>query len=214
MPRPLPRTATDGGGDDLDRGGSRDGDPGNRGRAYAVLLDECYALLSQRATIETEATVTDRTALDRVDPLKHDHAADDIGLKIELARVTGFDYVDDVLVRRGNSEDSVGTSMAAVEGRFEIIEMYDDLYADFPDVVRQEALAETYLVQGQLILRDALWSFAAVRSFALAAYHAPGFSLPYVGSLVSSLFGRPGYDFLRTLYSRFVLGSERQGKRM
>lgn len=156
----------------------------------------------------------ERQVLSNIDLMKHDHGADDIGLKIDLARATAFDYVDEVLVRRGNPEESVGASLPAVEGRFEVIETFEDLYEEFPDTVRREALAETYLVQGQLLLQMRPWSLAAIRSFALAAYHVPGLSPPYLGSLFGALLGRFAYNTSRTVYSRVVLGPERRGKRM
>lgn len=155
----------------------------------------------------------EQEVLSDINILKHDHAADDIGLKIQLAQSTDFGYVNDILVRRGNSPDSLGTSLAAAEARFEIIEIHDDLYGRFPDSIRREAVAEAYLVRGQALLRASLWSHRAIHSFALATYYQPDTSIEYIGSLVSSLFGRPGYSLLRRLYSRFVLGTNRRGKR-
>lgn len=182
--------------------------PGVRGD---VLTD---ALRFDTAPCVMGTMLIDRSVLETVDLLKHDHGADDIGLKIELARVTEFDYVDDVLFWRRDSPESLGTSQAAVDGRFRIIEMYDRLYRESPEEIRREALAESHLVAGQFTLQNTMWSGAAIRSFATALYHSPGIRLPYLGSLVSSLFGRPGYELSRRLYSRCVLGSERQGKNM
>lgn len=156
----------------------------------------------------------ERQVLANIDLMRHDHAADDIGLKIDLARATSFDYVDEVLVRRGNPEESVGTSLPAVEGRFEVIETFEDLYEEFPDTVRREALAETYLVQGQILLQKRPWSLAAIRSFALAAYRVPGAPPIYLVSLFSALLGRFAYDVSRSVYSRVVRGLDRRGKRM
>ncbi|WP_251328867.1 glycosyltransferase family 2 protein [Haloplanus pelagicus] len=182
--------------------------PGVRGD---VLVD---ALRFDTSSCMMGTMLIERSALDRVDLLKHDHAADDIGFKIELARVTDFDYINDVLLIRGDSAGSLSTTQAAVAGRFEIIDMYDDLYARFPEDVRREALAEAYLVAGEFALQDAVWSTSAIRSFVTAVSYSPGFSLPYAGSLVSSLFGRLVYKLSRRLYSRLVLGSKRKGKGM
>lgn len=153
----------------------------------------------------------ERDVLDRILPFRHHHGADDIGMKIELARVTAFDFVNEVLLHRGNSRESVGTSRAAVEGRKQIIEMYDDLYAEYPDDVRREALAETYLVSGQFYLNEYGWSPVAIAEFARACYHVPGVPLLYLGSLLAALFGRRGYRTVRRLYSSVVLG-DREGK--
>lgn len=153
-----------------------------------------------------------RDVLDPASMAKHTHGADDIGLKIELARATRFEYVDEALVTRGNSVNSLGTSWDAVEGRFRVIEAYADLYDQFPASVRREALAETCLLKGERQLRDRLWSPSAIGSFAQAAVHAPGFDPVYVGSFLSSLFGRPGYGLVRSAYSWRILGPNRRGK--
>lgn len=154
----------------------------------------------------------ERRYLQQVSLEKHTHGADDIGLKIELARVTCFDYVDDVLVTRGDSVDSLGKSWAAVEGRFSILDTYTDLYASLSPDVRRRALAETYLVEGQRYLEDRRWSPSAIVSFARASYHIPGFDPVYVGAFVLSLFGRPGHTFSEALYSEHVRGERRRGK--
>lgn len=154
----------------------------------------------------------DRGVLEEVSMEKHVHGADDIGLKIELARVTEFEYVDDVLVTRGDSVDSLGTSWAAVEGRFTILETYADLYSTFPPEIRRRALAETYLVQGERYLDDRAWSPSAIVSFARASYHVPGIDAVYAGAFLLSLFGRVGYTITGSGYSRFVRGERRRGK--
>lgn len=153
-----------------------------------------------------------RSVLEEVPLTRHSHGADDIGFKIDLARATRFDYLDEVLVRRGDTVDSLSTTWAAIEGRFEVIDTYADLYRQYPSSVRNEALAETYLVKGQRHLHDRRWSFAAVAAFTLATYYVPGIDGVYLSSLVLSLFGRPGYDLSRSLYSRHVLGPARRGK--
>jgi hypothetical protein len=153
----------------------------------------------------------ERAVLERLRPFQHGHGADDIGLKIELARRTEFDYVDEVLLRRGNSPDSVGKSRAAVEGRKEIIRAYEALYDRFPRAKRR-AVAETYLVSGEQYLTGRGWSIAAITEFVRACYHVPGLPLVYAGSLLASLLGKRGYWFFRSRYSSGILGEYRRGK--
>jgi len=155
--------------------------------------------------------LVERPVLDRIRPFRHRHGADDIGMKIELARHTEFDFVDGVYLVRGRSEASVGTSRAAVEGRHEVLELCADLYAEHPTAGRR-ALAETYLVSGEFRLNDRGWSPAAVADFLRACYHVPGLSPVYVGSLLAGLLGRRGYRLVRSLYSRLALGDRRAGK--
>jgi len=158
--------------------------------------------------------LVERDVVEAITPFRHTHGADDIGMKIELARTTEFRYVDDILLQRGNPKGSVSTSQAAVDGRRRIIEIYDELYAEFPDSVRRAALAETHSMQGRRYLDEQVWSLNAIIEFLKAAYYVPGFSPPYLGSLGASAFGRPGYRFSRRLYSTVVMGNDRQGKRL
>jgi len=155
--------------------------------------------------------IVERAVLERIRPFRHRHGADDIGMKIELARHTEFDFVDEVFLVRGRSEGSVGTSWAAVEGRHEILDTCADLYDAYPEA-RRRALGETYLVSGQFRLNDRGWSAAAIADFARACYHVPGLPPVYLASLLASLLGRRGYRSMRSLYSALALGDRRTGK--
>jgi hypothetical protein len=176
-----------------------------------VLAD---ALRFQTAPCMMGTMLVERDVIEAIMPFEHTHGADDIGMKVELARTTEFRAVDEVLLRRGNPEGSVSTSQAAVDGRWAIIDHYEELYAEFPPAVRRAAVAETHFMQGRRLLEERPWSPAALAAFARAAYHAPGLSVPYVGALVAAVFGRPGYRLSRRLYSAFVLGGDRSGKRL
>jgi len=154
----------------------------------------------------------ERSVIEDITPFRHRHGADDIGMKIELARRTEFDFVEDVYLVRERSEDRFGLSWAAVEGRHEIITIYDGLYEQYPDA-RRAALGETYLVSGQFRLNEDRWSVAAFADFARALYHVQGYPPEYVGSLVTSLFGWHIYWAVRVFYSKYVLGDDRPGKR-
>ncbi|MFC4549768.1 MULTISPECIES: glycosyltransferase family 2 protein [Halorussus] len=125
-------------------------------------------------------------------PLGNRHGADDSGTKIELARRTEFDYVDEVLVERGKPDDPLSSSWAHVEGRKRLVEKYADLYERFPPDVRATAVRQTYYRQGRKHLEEKPWSAAAVASLALAAYHTPEDRPEYVRDAAAAVFGRPG----------------------
>jgi glycosyltransferase involved in cell wall biosynthesis len=146
----------------------------------------------------TSTMLIERSVLDDVLPLPDRPGGDDLGMMIDLARRTEFEYVDDALVRRGVIEDSRGKSAGLIRGRMEIIREYDDLYRERPSSVRANALANTHRLEGRMELREARWSLATVRSFALACYHAP--SLRTAIPLGASLFGRPGMDAMQRVY--------------
>lgn len=154
-----------------------------------------------------------RDVIDRITPFRHRHGADDIGMKVELARETKFEFVDEVLVQRRNTEGSLGTTQAAVDGRWEVIRTYDDLYEQFPPEIRRAAVAETHLAQGQVHVKNRRWSPEAIAAFARACRCVPGCPLAYAGSLVAACFGRSIYKNLQRSYSRYVVGYERYGKK-
>lgn len=147
----------------------------------------------------TSTMLLARDVLEEILPLPDRPGGDDLGMMIDLARITEFEYVDDSLVRRGVIEGSRGKSAGLIRGRKEIIREYDDLYHEFPPSVRANALANTYKLAGRMGLRETRWSSSTIRSFALACYHAP--SLRTAIPLTASLFGRPGMNAMQRVYS-------------
>ena len=147
----------------------------------------------------TSTMLVSRDALDGVLPFPDRPGGDDLGFMIDLAREHDFEFVDDSLVRRGVIEGSRGKSDGLIRGRKEIIREYDDLYRAAPPSVRANALANTYRLEGRTELREAEWSAATVKAFALACYHAP--SVRTAIPLGASLFGRPGMDAMQRVYS-------------
>lgn len=170
-----------------------------------------YALRFQMTPASPSAMLVDAAVLSSILPLTNRHGADDMGMKIELAERTAFEFVDEPLVTKGASEDSLGSSWENVEGRFELLERYADRYEAHP-TARRIALAHTHLLAADIRLDERLWSPAAVLEAARAAYHVPGLPVPFVGYLAASLFGRPGRDVGRSVYDRVVLGAEHRGK--
>ncbi|EMA49512.1 glycosyltransferase family 2 protein [Halococcus thailandensis] len=147
----------------------------------------------------TSTMLVAREALETALPLPDRPGGDDLGLMIDLAREHEFEYVDEALVDRAVIEDSRGKSPGLIRGRREIIREYDDLYDDFPDSVRANALANTDKLEARMELRGRRWSLSTVRSFALACYHAP--SLRTAIPLFASLFGQVGMDAMQRGYS-------------
>jgi hypothetical protein len=150
-----------------------------------------------------------RSCLERIPEMRtlpHDDAA----LRIELARITEFDFVDEPLVFRGASEDALAGSPSSVEGRKKTFVAYDSLYDQFPPDVRKTALMRTHFQAGQLYLHTDGWSPRSIRALALANYHAPEFRVELFGSLIAALFGRPGWRAGVALYNA-ISGNERRG---
>lgn len=148
----------------------------------------------------TSTMLIARDVLDAVLPLPDRPGGDDLGLMIDLARITDFEYVEESLVQRAVIEGSRGKSPGLIRGRKEIIREYDDLYDRFPPAVRANALANTHRLAGRMHLRDQRWSPQAIESFARACYCAP--SLRTVAPLGASLFGRAGMNAMQWVYHR------------
>jgi len=171
-----------------------------------------YALRFHMTPANPSTMLIDRDVLDDMLPLKNQHGADDMGMKIELAKRTQFDFVDEALVTIGTADDSLGGSRENIEGRFQLLDQYSDLYDKFPSAVRRDALAHSYLLDAHLRLNEHLWSPLAIYSALRACYYVPGLPSSFVGYLGASLLGRPGRDIAANVYHRFLIGDENRGK--
>lgn len=171
-----------------------------------------YALMFQMTPSSPSTMLIDVGVLDKILPFVNRHGADDMGMKIELARRCEFEFADEPLVVKGHSEESLGGSRENVEGRLELLDRYSFLYDEFPREIRRTALAHTYLLDAELTLNERLWSPRAFKRAVQACYHVPGLPVPFLGYTVVSLLGRPGRDVGKQVYSRFVLGDQHRGK--
>lgn len=171
-----------------------------------------YALKFQMTPSHPSTMLIRMAVLRELLPLRNRHGADDMGTKIELAKRTEFDFVNEALVRLGASDGSLGGSFENIEGRKRILEQYDNLYDQHPRGVRRTALAYTYLLEAELLLNQKRWSLDAVTKAFLANYYKPGFSVSFLGFLCSALFGRPGRDLGRHLYLKYYVGDRNRGK--
>jgi glycosyltransferase involved in cell wall biosynthesis len=137
--------------------------------------------------------LVERDLLRRLAPFPLVHGADDLALLIELARRTEFDFVHAPLVYKRLLDGSLGRSFVAVDGRRQILDEYESLYASRPDEVYAAALANTYETQAAITLIHEGWSLAAIRAVRRHCRHAPTSSVrPYL-KLAASVLGHPGW---------------------
>jgi glycosyltransferase involved in cell wall biosynthesis len=167
-------------------GDARLPDPSFRGD---VLAD---TLRLRGSTCLTSTMLVRAEVLESILPLRNRHGADDVGMKIELARRTEFDYVDEPLIVRGEPVANLGYSWSAVEGRRDIIDRYAGLYDQHPPEVRQAARANLHRHAGWTLLSQGVWSPRAIVAFGRAVLAAPDLRLKLLGEFVSSFAGRPG----------------------
>lgn len=135
--------------------------------------------------------------------------SDDVAFNIELAQVAEYAYTDSVVVNRQSGETGVGGNKQTVENRRMTIDKYQNLYEQYPDAYRR-ARAATDLLAAQAAFGKRFWSPRAILYGFRGARYAP--SIATVGYAVATLFGRPGRDFARNIYSNYLLSEESEGK--
>lgn len=148
----------------------------------------------------TSTMLSDSSVLERIHPFSNTHGADDIGWRIELARLTEFDYVPERLVVAGEHDDHRGRSWESIAGRREILDRYSDLYDDRDPTVWNSAVAETNQHIARRYLEDNLWSPEAIWHFGKAIYHSPDPDLKDYIELLASLGGRPSKRLFSEVY--------------
>jgi hypothetical protein len=166
--------------------------------ARGEVLDS--ALMNELAPCMTSTMLIDSTHLQAVYPLESRRAADDIGLKIELADRCLFDYVDEILVRKGQPDQQRSEGIVVAEELEQIHEQYDHLFDRLPPRVHARARSNRLQQRGLQRLSDCMWSLESIRDFLRSARSAPGWEIESAGLAVAALFGRPGRDAGIALY--------------
>lgn len=156
--------------------------------ALAFELYPCLTttMLAERAVVEDALPWTNRPG------------ADDFCRMIELAKRTGFGFVDESLVVRGRIDDSRGQSMGVYHGRMEVLREYSHLYEEFPSSVRNRALTDTHEFRARTLLREGRWTVDTPIAFAKAA--AYGRDPKLAGLAAASTLGPAGVRLATTVY--------------
>ena len=119
--------------------------------------------------------------------------AGDAKLGIELARRTGYDFVDAPLVLGGEPERRLGKSWEALEALRRMMTEYEQLYDEVDPTVKRQACADINSLEGHLRLQESVWSAAAITAHAKAVHFSPRpQKLMRFLNLLASLFGRHG----------------------
>lgn len=115
----------------------------------------------------------------------------DTDLKIELARRTQFEYVDECLAYYRRDGNKLWTGLRRFRKVQQNVRHQRQLYDQYPEI-RRALLSTWYERQGQSWLRERPWSANAILCFAKAAYYADENRLEKGIQTGASLFGRPG----------------------
>ena len=119
----------------------------------------------------------------------------DTDLKIELAKRTKFDYVDECLAFYRQESSSLWTGSRRLRKVKQNVQHQRETYDQYPSI-RQDLLSSWYKKNGVYWLHQRLWSPRAIVSFLKATYHANGGPNKVKSGigLAASLFGRPGWN--------------------
>lgn len=150
----------------------------------------------------TPTMLAERSRYEKLRPLDRYDSAQDVWFKIEIARQTKVDYVDEVLVTIGRPERSLFESPITPICLKEIIADYSEVYNQFPESFRKAAQTKANLLEGNAYLSERWWSIRATYAFWKAFRMAPENKMAHLRPLALSLLGRNGRDFGRWLSHR------------
>lgn len=128
-----------------------------------------------------------------IPPLRAREAADDVGMKIELAVRTAFDYIPEVLVTMGDTghhrSDTVGFSRELEN----IINEYRHLYRQRPAQIERQARSHMYAVRAFRLRDTHVWSAGAIIAYAKSMYYSESIEFEQIAGLVATVLGKPGW---------------------
>lgn len=149
--------------------------------------------LDQRVHLcQTTSMLIQSDLLEQIFPLQSYGAGDDIHLAIELATRTKFDFTEEPLVNRGDSEGSKGKSVSAWRARLAIINDYLHLFKQLDENKQRKILAHIHLRIGIKYMVNSFWSPKAIRSMIKANYYNRELNYDYIRYSLGALLGKPG----------------------
>lgn len=140
--------------------------------------------------------LVERSVLADLLPLTHRHGADDVGMKIELARRptstswTNRSWNGGARTTRCRVRGSTSRAGNSSFGRTRTATR------SFPSGFARETVAQTHVRTGHKRLEERCWSLRATLAFVRAAYVAPEHHRADFALVVASLLGRPGLSAL------------------
>lgn len=168
--------------------------------ATGAVLEETLQFGPKSCT--TSTMLISASVLDTMMPLAERDGADDIGMRIELARRTEFDHVSDALVYRGSGDSRRSAQPAVGYELLKIVNEYDSLYAEYDPRLRQLALKKAYTTVGMNSLRSEGWTSAAPVAFLCALKYENDRTLGDIFRPAAAVLGSTGYDIASSLYTQ------------
>jgi len=134
----------------------------------------------------------------------------DTDLKIELARRTKTDYVDEILAFYRQGSNDRWTGPRRFKKVKQNVEHQRELYDQYPSI-RDNLLASWHQKQAIYWLGEKVWSPKAISHLIRATYYAeePESKLKACLGAVASVFGRPGWNLAMYVRNGLSLGERR-----
>jgi glycosyltransferase involved in cell wall biosynthesis len=103
---------------------------------------------------QTGTMLIDAEVFDTIHPLVSRDAADDIGMKIRLAKTTEFDHVEEVLFYKRESESHRSKKPAFADELEKMLQLFDSEYRRFPPSTYKEAKRTIHETRGYLLMKS------------------------------------------------------------
>ncbi|UWG50192.1 Glycosyl transferase family 2 [Halalkaliarchaeum sp. AArc-CO] len=126
--------------------------------------------------------------------------AGDPDLKIELAKRTEFDYVDECLAVYRREASSKWVGLKRFEEVMRVVRNQKELYDQYPEI-RRSVFADWYEKQGKAYLKQRPWSPMATLCFAKSAYYDDENRHIKAIEAAASVFGRLGLTAASRVYA-------------
>lgn len=151
------------------------------------VLDQVLTLSSSPCV--TSTLLIKREFLTEIHPIPRYPASTDEVLKIELAQLTEFDYVDEPLIIRGEGDSNVSRSMQTIDASWQILEDYESLYSKRPEHVRMKAISNSYYSKSRMCLQRNFWSVKARAFLLYSLFKSPDIDRRSIVLLLRSIGG-------------------------
>lgn len=141
--------------------------------------------------------------LNQIMPLSERAGKDEVGMIIELAQITEFDYINEPLVEKGVQGRHRGETPEAGQEGIHLVQEYADIYADFSYEVKYQALQHQYRRYAHVLLKNELWSGKAILAALKSCYFgvlSGHLSVKSVKIVFISPLGGAGYRVLWPVY--------------
>lgn len=164
------------------------------------------ALVFDHYPCNTTTMLIDREVIDGILPLT-EGTKDEVGMIINLAQITKFGYVDEILVKIGVHGDHRGLTPEMGREGIKLIREYEQLYNQFPNRVKYQALQHQYRRYAITLLQNHKWSGTAITTSLKSCFFgilSSNTDVKPFGLAIASIFGNVGYRILCQANNMFL----------